>query len=456
MNVPRLHEATVNGPVLAFTIVIAVLCGIVFGLFPALRASRADLQGTLREGGRESGSVVRARLRAALVVGEVALALVLLVGAGLLVRSAILLQQVSPGFEPHNMLVANTSLPRARYPNDTAMAQAFQRITATVSAIPGVQSTALVTRIPIGSFGFNCIVRPEGSAVGDVSGGTANARGATGNYFATMGIPLLVGRTFTEADVATSPRVVIINRSLAHRLFGDANPIGKRLTMCGGDEQSSADWPEVVGVIGDIHANGLRNDVYNEVYFPMSQFLAASGGHTWVVVRGAVPVTSLTSSIRRAVASIDPLLALSGVQTMDDVIARSLASSRFTTMLFLLLGLTGLVLATVGIYGVIAYFVAQRAREIGIRMALGADARRVLGMVVRQGLALAVLGVVIGLAVAWGVTRWLASQLYGVGVRDPLTFASVTALLLLVAAAASWIPGRRATKVDPTVALRGE
>jgi ABC-type antimicrobial peptide transport system permease subunit len=173
-------------------------------------------------------------------------------------------------------------------------------------------------------------------------------------------------------------------------------------------------------------------------------------------VRGAVPVTALTSSIRRAVASIDPLLALSGVQAMDDVIARSLAASHFTTMLFLLLGFTGLVLATVGIYGVIAYFVTQRAREIGIRMALGADAHRVLAMVVRQGLALAVLGVVIGLAAAWGVTRWLASQLYGVSVRDPLTFASVAALLLLVAAAASWIPGRRATKVDPTVALRGE
>ena len=452
VSVNRLHDATLNGPVLAFTIALAVVCGIVFGLFPALRASRVDLQGTLREGGRESGSVVRARLRAALVVGEVALALVLLVGAGLLVRSAILLQQVPPGFDSHNVLVASTSLPSARYPNDAAITQAFQRINAAVGAIPGVQSAALVSRIPIASGGMDCVVRAEGSAVGDVGGGDANARGATGNYFATLGIPLLVGRTFTEADVASSARVVIINRSLSHRLFGDVNPIGKRITMCSGNSASTT-WSEIVGVIGDIHASGLHEDIRNEVYFPMTQLV--SGG-MWIVVRGSVPVTSLTTSIRRAVASVDPLLALSGARTMDDVIARSLAPSRFMTRLFLLLGLTGLVLATVGIYGVIAYVVTQRSREIGIRMALGADARRVLGMVVGQGVLLAVIGIVIGLSVAWGVTRWLASQLYGVGARDPLTFAVVAVLLLLVAAAASWIPGRRATKVDPTVALRSE
>jgi predicted permease len=459
LGLPRLQDAAINGPVLAFAIVLAMVCGIVFGLVPALRAAHVDLQGALREGGRESGGVVRARLRAALVVAEVALALVLLVGAGLLVRSAILLQQVAPGFDPHNVLVVHTSLPSARYPNDAVIATTFRRIHSAIASIPGVQSAALASRIPIATRGQDCTVRPEGSAAGDFSAGTANMRGATGDYFATLGVPLLVGRTFTEADAVGATPVVVINRSLAQRLFGDADPVGQRLAVCGSSSPSAAVvWHEVVGVTGDMHAYGLGEDVQNEVYFPMTQFVAAGGGSAWIVVRGAgkLPVTSLTASIRRAVADVDPLLALSGTRTMDDVITRSLASSRFTTMLFLLLGLTGLLLATVGIYGVIAYVVTQRTREIGIRMALGADARRVLATVVGQGLTLAALGVAIGLVVSWGVTRVLASQLYGVGVRDPLTFASVAVLLLLVAAAASWIPGRRATRVDPTVALRSD
>jgi putative ABC transport system permease protein len=453
LGLPRLHEATLNGPVLAFAIGLAVLCGLVVGLFPALRSTRIDLQGALREGGRESGGVVRARLRAALVVGEVSLALVLLVGAGLLVQSAIRLERVPPGFDPHNVLVMSTALPSVRYPDDAAVVATYRRIHDAVAAIPGVRSAALVSRIPIGARGWDCGVRPEGSTVGDGNETNANLRSATGNYFATLGVPLLAGRTFTEGDAAGAPPVVVINRSLARHLFGDANPLGKRLATCVGGTQAAPVWHEVVGVVGDVHANGLRDDIRDEVYFPYGQFVQPG---MWIVVRGAVPVTSLTASIRRAVSDVDPLLALSGVRTMDEVIARSLASSRFTTTLFVLLGLTGLVLATVGIYGVIAYFVTQRSREIGIRMALGADARRVLRMVVRQGVWLAALGVAIGVVVAWGVTRGLTSQLYGVGVRDPLTFASVAGLLLLVAGVASWVPARRATRVNPTAAVRGE
>lgn len=454
LGMPRLHDATLNGPVLAFTAGVAVLCGVVFGLFPALQATHVDLQTTLREGGRESAGLVRARLRAALVVGEVAVALVLLTGAGLLVRSAILLQSVRPGFDPQNVLVASTSLPASRYPNQASIVEAYRRIDAAVAAIPGVQSAALVSRVPIGAGGYDCGVGPEGAVPGSGGRTGANLRSATGNYFQTMGIPLVLGRTFTDADAAGSAPVVMINRHLAHRLFGDASPIGKRLNTCVGGSQSAPVWREVVGVTGDIHADGLGNDVADEVYFPEAQVVLEPG--RWIVVRAGVQATSLAAPIRRAVAGVDPLLALSGVATMDQVIGRSLAASRFTTTLLLLLGLAGLALATVGIYGIIAFFVAQRSREIGIRMALGADAGRVLATVVRQGLSLAGLGVAVGVVAAWIATRWLASQLYGVGVRDPLTFLAVSALLLVVAALASWVPGRRATRVDPTVALRSE
>lgn len=453
LALPRLHEATLNAPVLAFAAGLAVLCGLALGLLPALRATRIDLQRALREGGRESSGVVRARLRTTLVVGEVALTLVLLVAAGLLVRSAILLQRVSPGFDPHNVLVMSTGLPDTRYPDNAAIVATYRRIVDAVRAIPGVRSGGLVNRIPIGAWGLDCGVRPDGSTAGDGRETDANLRSVSGSYFPTLGIPLLAGRALTEADDADAPPVVVINRHLAHRLFGQANPLGRRLATCLGGTPAAPVWREVVGVVGDIHANGLRNDVRDEVYFPYAQFVQSN---MWIVVRGAVPVTALTASIRRAVLGVDPLLALSGVRTMDQVIDRSLAPSRFTMVLFLSLGLIALVLASVGIYGVIAYLVTQRSHEIGVRMALGADRGRVLAMVVRQGVWFAALGAAIGLAAALGVTRALASQLYGVGARDPLTFGSVTGFLLLVATVASWIPGRRAVRVDPTVVLRGE
>ncbi|HEX5437724.1 MAG TPA: ABC transporter permease [Gemmatimonadaceae bacterium] len=447
---PRLHGAAINGPVLAFTAGLAVLCGIIFGVYPALGAARVALQQTLREGWRESGGVVRVRFRAALVVGEVALALVLLVGAGLLVRSAIRLQHVPPGFDPHNLLVVRTGgMPEVRYPSDASVLDAYRRINTAVAALPGVRSAALVNLIPIGTSGTDCSVRPEGTAPDEGSTVVANYRSATGNYFATMGIPLLAGRTFTDADAADAPGVVVINRDLGHRLFGDANPVGKRVHPCG--DTTSAGL-EVVGVIGDVRANGLDAPIRDEMYFPNTQLVRR--GMT-LVVRGDVRAATLTPAIRRIVARADPLLAVSAI-TMDDIIGRTLAPSRFSSTLLLLLGATGLTLAVVGIYGVIAYLVAQRTREIGIRMALGADSRRVLAMVVREGLVLAALGVAIGLAVAWVATRWLASLLYGVSAHDPLSFAVAGAILLLVALAASWVPARRATQVDPTLALRSE
>lgn len=448
-NVPRLSDATLNAPVLAFAALVALVCGVVFGVWPALRATRLDLQQALREGSRDATMVVRGSMRTLLVIAEVSLALVLLVGAGLLVRSAIALQHVAPGFDPNNLLVAGVALPEARYPSDSAVNAGFERIAAAVQSLPGAASVALVNRVPIDVLGMDCTVWPEGSTIGDPNGVDANVRAATGNYFATMRMPLLRGRTFGPADVAGGPRVVIINQYLAHRLFGDADPIGRHIVQCAGGPPV---WREIVGVVGNVRARGLAEPPPGEVFYPIPQL---SNRGMAVVIRTTVPPTSLAPAVRSAVAGVDPELALSRVGTMDDIIARSMATPRFTTNLLVLLGLTGLVLAAVGIYGIIAYFVSQRAHEIGVRMALGASRRGVSLMVLRQGLVLAGAGVAIGLVASAAATRALAGMIYGVGTRDPVTFLGVAAVLLVVAALASLVPAHRATRLDPLEALRG-
>jgi predicted permease len=449
-GVPRLFDATLNGPVLLFAAAVAVLCGIVFGVFPALRATRSDLQQTLREGSRDATLVVRGSMRTLLVIAEVALALVLLVGAGLLVRSAVAIQRVSPGFDPHGLLVASVALPAARYSTDSSVAAGFERITAAVQSVPGVSSVALVSRIPIGTFGMDCNTWRDGTNTNDYAGSVvANARGATGNYFGTMRTPLLRGRTFGIGDIAGAPPVAIINQSLARRLFGDADPIGRRVAQCAGGPPS---WHEIVGVVANMRASGLGESPPNEVYYPAAQLRQSA---MYLVIRATVRPASLTAAIRHAVAGVDPELAVSGASTMDEVISRSMATPHFTTTLLLLLGLTGLALAAVGIYGIIAYFVSQRAHEIGVRMALGASRRGVSLMVLRQGLALAGAGVAIGLVASAAATRALAGMIYGVGTRDPVTFVGVAAILLVVAALASLVPAHRATRLDPLEALRG-
>jgi predicted permease len=448
-GVPRLFDATLNAPVLVFAAVVALACGIIFGVWPALRATGVDLQQTLREGSRDASLVVPGSMRTVLVVAEVSLALVLLVGAGLLVRSAVALQRVSPGFDPHGLLVARIALPESRYPTDSSVTAGFQRIVEAVQSVPGAASVSLVSRIPIDALGMDCMTWREGMNPNDVSGVDANARGATGNYFATMRTPLLRGRTFDAADVPGAPVVVVINQSLAHRLFGDTNPIGRHIAQCAG---SAPKWREIVGVVGDMRARGLGQLPPNEVYYPIAQLVRSDAG---LVVRTTLPPASLAPAVRRAVAGVDPELPVSGVSTMDEVIARSMATPHFTTTLLVLLGLTGLALAAVGIYGIIAYFVSQRAHEIGVRMALGASRRGVSFMVLRQGLALAGAGVAIGLVASAAATRALAGLIYGVSTRDPVTFAGVAGVLLVVAALASLVPAHRATRLDPLEALRG-
>ena len=448
-GIPRLFEATLNAPVLVFAALVALLCGIVFGVWPALRATRLDLQQALREGSRDSTSAVRGSMRTVLVIAEVALSLVLLVGAGLLVRSAFALQHVAPGFDPRGLLTAQVALPAARYPTDSSTMDAFERIREAVQAIPGASSVALVSRIPIAGLGMDCPVWREGSNTNIESGVDANGRSATGNYFSTMRTPLLRGRTFDASDLAGSAPVVVINETLAHWLYGSADPVGRRLAHCSGGNPK---WREIVGVVADMRASGLAEAPPNEVYYPTSQMRLSAMS---LVIRAAVPPASLAPAVRSAVAGVDPELAVSGVSTMEEIIARSMATSRFTTMLLGLLGLTGLVLAAVGIYGVIAYFVSQRAHEIGVRMALGATRRGVSLMVLRQGVALAAAGVAIGLVASVAATHALAGMIYGVSTHDPATFLGVAAVLLLVAALASLVPAHRATRLDPLDALRG-
>jgi putative ABC transport system permease protein len=447
-TLPRLHEASLDGTVVAFTMAIATISGMVFGLLPAVRASRLDLQSTLRQSGRTDSGSARQPLRAALVVLQVSIALVLLVSAGLLVRSAMLLQRVPPGFDPTNVFVGGLSLPNGRYPSDTLVAARFDEILSAVSAVPGVTSTGLVSRIPIGSLGADCGVRRAGEVDGSNGGATgAHFRTASAGYFATLGIPLLYGRTFTAADRMGGPPVAIINQSLARELFGTENAVGRHITACGPPVEPT----EIVGIVGDVRAEGLASDIRDQVHYASAQVVQRSMS---IVVRAGVPVQTLVAALRRAVSGLDPLLPISSPRTMEDVIDQTLATPKFQSTLLALLGTAGLVLAVVGIYGVIALLVVQRTQEFGIRIALGARRRQVLTMVVRQGLVMAGVGIVVGLAASFAATRLLDEMLFGIGPRDPLTLGVVAALIAIAAVAASAIPAWRAMRVDPLVAMR--
>lgn len=449
-NLARLHEATLNVPVVLFALGLALLCALVFGLLPALRAARLDLPLTLRDGTRSGSGAVRQRLRTALVVVQVSMTLVLLVGAGLLVRSAILLERVSPGFDPRNVFVGDLTLPSARYADAAGVVGTFTRIEHAAEQLPGVERAALVSRIPIGGFGADCGVRREGGPAAERSTFGANVRSATGSFFATLGIPLLRGRTFGPTDGAGAIPVAIINRRLATELFGGADPVGRRVA-CGGAAGSEPTWRVVVGVTGDVHASGLAEDIRDELYVPQAQLPQRT---MRLLVRGTVPVTTLVPALRRAVAAVDPELPVAVPRTMEDVIARTLATPRFQSSLLALLGGVGLLLAVVGIYGVIAFLVTQRAHEIGVRIALGARRRQVLVLIVRQGVGLALVGVTIGTALSLLATRVLSDLVFGIDTRDPLTIAGVAVLLTVVSAVASLVPALRATRVDPLATIR--
>jgi predicted permease len=459
-GIPRLDDAGLSPEVLGFTLLLALLSGLVFGLVPVLRVGKPDLQGALREGGKTSGGVTRDRLRSALVVTEVAVALVLLVAAGLLIRSMIELQRVRPGFDATNVLSARIALPPSSYQQAERTRSTFERILLETSSIPGVKSAALVSQTPLaGPTSSNGLI-PEGRAPTPENQIDSELHLVSPGYFETMKIGLARGRDFSSHDGPGSPHVMIVNRTLAARAWPGENPLGKRVACCELNPDGTPVFKEVIGVAEDVRSAGLGQDAGPEFYLPITQ--APERSWDWiqrsmnVVLRTTADPSSLGPSIREAVWSVDRALPVYEVQTLGQVLRSSTASTRFNMLLLMMLGAAGLLLAAVGVYGVIAYSVSQRTHELGIRLALGAQPSRVSAMVVRQGAVLGAIGLVLGLTASLAASRVLASLLYGVTPSDPLTHAAVALLLAAVAVLASYLPARRAARVDPVIALRSE
>ncbi len=453
--VPRLTEAGLDLKVLGFGLVATIVSGLLFGLAPALRATRVDLQSELRVGGRGSGGVVRDSARAVLIVTEFAVALLLLVSAGLFLRSAQTLQRVPLGFDPTGVTMLRVALPPDRYQSPEAVQTAFMRIVDQVRAIPGVRTAAASTRVPMWGPSIDMGITVDGRPRNPDRVETGHLRPVTAGFIEALGIPLIRGRMFRDADLAAgAPWVVVVNETFVRTIFGNENPIGKR--VYGWTDPAKPEWREIVGVVGDVRAFGQENELPPEIYMPVTQLPQGAWDafqRSMAIVAAAEPNAVIAAAMRKAVSSIDALVPLFDVQTMSDVVSQSTANRRFNTQLLTFLGLTGLILAAIGIYGVIAFFVSQRTHEIGVRVALGASRPRVIRMVVRQAAVLALVGIAVGAVGAWWATRVFGTMLYQVGARDPVAFIAAAAALLIVALAASWFPARRAARVEPVKAL---
>ncbi|HEV2129635.1 MAG TPA: ABC transporter permease, partial [Longimicrobiaceae bacterium] len=453
-GIPRLDAVRVDATVVAFTAGIALLTGILFGLVPAVQTTRAAMVTALREGGRGAlsgrGS---ARMRSALVVAEMALAVMLLSGAGLLIKSFVRLQQVDPGFQAQGALSFRVALPEADYENDPARAALIGQLLERVKALPGVTSAGAVAYLPMSGSSMTLTFEIEGREPAQPGEGpVAETRPATPEYFRAMGIPLLRGRGFSEQDRAGAPQVVVISQETARRFFPGEDPIGQRLTLSW-TRDSVPVGGEIVGVVGDVRHYGMEREVDPTVYVPHAQ---TSVNAMSLVVRTSVPPMSLVPAVKREVEALDPNLPLQQVRPLEELVSESVSQPRFYMLLLSIFAGVALLLASIGIFGVISYSVTRRTREIGVRIALGADPKRVVQLVVGGAIGLAALGVGLGLLGALAGTRLLSGLLFGVEPTDPVTFAVVSTLLMGVAVLASYLPARRATRVDPMVALRAE
>jgi putative ABC transport system permease protein len=450
-GIPRVREVGVDGRVILFTGGVALLTGLLFGLAPALQAARTDLNEALKEGARgDGGSPRRHRARALLVVAETALALVLLAGAGLMLRSLLRLQAIDPGFDPRHVLAVHVELPDARYPDERRRADFFRAALERLASLPGAQAAGAVFPLPMGgdrlifSFGI------EGRPVAEADRPSAGYYVVSPDYFRAMGIHLMSGRAFTERDREGAPRVAIINATMARQFWPGEDPVGRRIVIDNGPQDL---WREIVGVVQDVKHTELEGDSVAQMYEPYPQ---APLPLMTLTVRAAGAPEGLAEAARRAILALDKDQPVSRTATMDRLLAESIARPRYSLLLLGVFAGVALLLATVGIYGLLSHSVTQRTREIGIRMALGARRGQVLVLVIANGMRLALLGIGAGLLGAIALTRLMSSLLYRVSPTDPATLAAVALLLAGAALLACLVPARRATRVDPMGALRCE
>jgi len=452
-SIPRVEGVKVDGATLAFTLLVSLVTGVLFGLAPALQSSSRRLTESLKEGGRKgtAGGVLHQRMLNLLVVAEVAAAVVLLVAAGLMLRSFVAISRVAPGFNPKGVVTMSVSLSQPGYADIQQQARFYDRLLVEVRGLPGVQSAAGISRLPLNGNNAASNFTIQGRPVQPGMEPVADVRIASPDYFKTMGIPVLAGRDFSERDTKDAPDAVVINQAMAERFFAGEDPLGKRLQVY----PDPTRWREVVGVVGNVRLLGLDAEVNPAIYLPPPQNVyPAAMRASFVVVRTDADTRGLVAAVRDKLKAVDGGVPIAQVRTMEEVVGLSLAQRRLSMSLLATFAALALLLAGVGIYGVLAYSVTERTHEIGLRMALGASSRDVLRMVMGNSARLIAAGLGLGLGAALAVTRLMTSLLFHVSATDPLTYAGIAALLSAIALIASYLPARRAARVDPMVALR--
>lgn len=452
-NIPRALQVGIDWRVLGFTLLVSVLTGIIFGLVPALHSSKTELTESLKEGGRSGADGARRnRIRGTLVVSELAIAVVLLVGSGLLIQSLWRLQQVSPGFESKNLLTFVVGIPDVKYPTEK-QAQFYHDLVARVESLPGVRSASAVIPLPLSGDMYRISFETEGRPVPKGEQPSADFFSVESDYFKTLGVSMLKGRDFNEHDGEKSPPVIIVNQAFAQKYFPNEDPLGKRIRPGISTTVAEPVMREIVGVVADVRNRNLNSELRPGYFMPMAQ---VPFNQMTLIVRTTNDPRSLITAVQNEVHSMDSEVPVFNVKTMDEYIAATVAAPRFNSTLLGIFAAVALVLTIVGLYGVMSYSVAQRTNEIGIRMALGARVTDVLTLVFKQGMTLVLIGEAIGLAGAFALTRLIRGMLFGVTPTDFTTFVGVAAMLAVVALLATLIPARRAAKVDPLVALRYE